>query len=71
MPAAAKARGQYLNSQLAKIEASKAGYDEAILLNEPGFVADGSGENLFVVKDGMLSRRRPRPRACRASPATR
>jgi len=54
IPAAAKGTGQYLNSQLAKIEAVKHGYDEAILLNEAGFVADGSGENLFVVKDGRL-----------------
>jgi branched-chain amino acid aminotransferase len=54
IPAAAKGTGQYLNSQLAKIEAVKHGYDEAILLNEAGFVADGSGENVFVVKDGAL-----------------
>jgi branched-chain amino acid aminotransferase len=54
IPAAAKGTGQYLNSQLAKIEAVKHGYDEAILLNEAGFVADGTGENLFVVKDGAL-----------------
>ena len=55
VPAAAKASGQYLNSQLAKIEALKAGFDEAILLNEQGFLADGSGENVFVVRDGVLS----------------
>ena len=54
VPAAAKASGQYLNSQLAKIEALKAGFDEAILLNEQGFLADGSGENVFVVRDGVL-----------------
>ena len=48
LPAAAKASGQYLNSQLAKMEAMHAGYDEAILLNEQGFLADGSGENVFV-----------------------
>jgi branched-chain amino acid aminotransferase len=54
IPATAKAGGQYLNSILAKIETHKAGYQEAILLNEQGFVADGSGENIFVVKDGRL-----------------
>ena len=54
IPAAAKATGQYLNSQLAKIEAVKHGYDEAILLNESGYVADGTGENVFVVHRGRL-----------------
>jgi branched-chain amino acid aminotransferase len=54
IPATAKAGGQYLNSILAKIETHKAGYQEAILLNEQGFVADGSGENIFVVKAGRL-----------------
>ena len=42
----------YLNSMLAVHEAQRAGYDEAILLTDEGFVADGSGENVFVVKDG-------------------
>lgn len=54
IPATAKAGGQYLNSILAKIETQKAGYAEAILLNEQGMVADGSGENIFVVKDGTI-----------------
>ena len=54
MPATAKAGGQYLNSILAKIETHKAGYAEAILLNEQGLVADGSGENIFVVKDDLI-----------------
>ncbi|MSO44550.1 MAG: branched-chain amino acid transaminase [Thermoleophilia bacterium] len=54
IPATAKAGGQYLNSILAKIETHKAGYDEAILLNEQGMVADGSGENIFVVTGGRL-----------------
>jgi branched-chain amino acid aminotransferase len=54
IPATAKAGGQYLNSILAKIETHKAGYEEAILLNEQGYVADGSGENIFVVRDGRL-----------------
>ncbi len=46
----AKASGQYLNSVLAKIEASKAGYQEAILLDSHGFVCEGSGENIYVVR---------------------
>src|SRR6476660_7597132 len=54
MPPAAKASGQYINSVLAKHEASRAGYDEAILLNEQGYLADGSGENVFVVRNGVL-----------------
>jgi branched-chain amino acid aminotransferase len=54
IPPAAKATGQYLNSSLAKAEALKAGYDEGILLNPSGYVTDGSGENVFVVRDGTL-----------------
>ncbi len=54
LPPAAKATGQYINSVLAKLEASRCGYDEAILLNEHGSVADGSGENVFCVRDGVL-----------------
>lgn len=54
IPPAAKACGQYLNSILAKIEVVAAGYDEAIILNQHGYVADGSGENVFIVKDGTL-----------------
>jgi branched-chain amino acid aminotransferase len=50
----AKATGQYLNSVLAKIEVTKAGYEEAILLDDRGMVCEGSGENLFVVRDGQL-----------------
>jgi branched-chain amino acid aminotransferase len=50
----AKASGQYLNSILAKTETAKAGYDEAILLDARGFVCEGSGENIFVVRDGKL-----------------
>ena len=48
----AKASGQYLNSILAKIESHKAGYEEAILLDDHGHVCEGSGENIFVVRDG-------------------
>ena len=55
IPHAAKATGIYLNSMLAVSEANRAGYDEAILLTDDGFVADGSGENVFVVKDGALA----------------
>ena len=54
IPAAAKGIGQYINSSLAKVEAVKAGYDEAIMLNHLGFVAEGSGENVFIVKDGAI-----------------
>ena len=53
-PVAAKGTGIYVNSQLAKVEALKAGYDEAIMLNTHGFVAECTGENLFVVRDGAL-----------------
>ncbi|HLA92904.1 MAG TPA: branched-chain-amino-acid transaminase, partial [Actinomycetota bacterium] len=55
LPAAAKATGQYINSVLAKVESLKAGYDEAIMLNEAGFITDGSGENVFIVRDGALT----------------
>jgi branched-chain amino acid aminotransferase len=51
----AKACGQYLNSILAKVESAKAGYDEAILLDDHGNVSEGSGENVFVVRDGVIS----------------
>jgi branched-chain amino acid aminotransferase len=50
----AKASGQYLNSVLAKNESFNAGYDEAILLDQHGHVSEGSGENVFVVKDGIV-----------------
>ncbi|MGH3024000.1 MAG: branched-chain amino acid transaminase [Gaiellaceae bacterium] len=55
IPHVAKATGIYLNSMLAVIEATRSGYDEAILLTDDGFVADGSGENVFVVKDEVIS----------------
>ena len=62
---AAKATGQYVNSVLAKIEVAKAGYEEAILLDDRGMVCEGSGENLFIVKrrrhrHAGLQRRHPR-----------
>jgi branched-chain amino acid aminotransferase len=49
-----KACGQYLNSVLAKIESVKAGYEEAILLDDKGYVSEGTGENVFVIKDGVI-----------------
>jgi branched-chain amino acid aminotransferase len=55
IPHVAKATGIYLNSMLAVMEAARAGYEEAILLTDDGFVADGSGENIFVVKDEVIS----------------
>jgi branched-chain amino acid aminotransferase len=54
MPTAAKATGMYLNSGLAKIEALKSGYDEAIMLGPEGQVSEGTGENIFIVRDGVL-----------------
>lgn len=53
-PVMAKATGQYLNSMLAVMDAKDRGYDEAVLLNENGDLAEGSGENIFLVKDGAL-----------------
>ena len=50
----AKASGQYLNSVLAKIESLKSGYEEAILLDDQGNVSEGTGENIFVVKRGVI-----------------
>jgi branched-chain amino acid aminotransferase len=50
----AKASGQYLNSVLAKIESLKAGYEEAILLDDHGHVCEGTGENIFVVWEGRI-----------------
>src|SRR5919109_5232731 len=52
---AAKATGQYLNSVLAKIEAEKAGYEEGILLDQRGMVCEGTGENLFLIRDGVIA----------------
>lgn len=53
-PPAAKGTGIYINSILAKLEAIKAGYDEAILLSSDGFVSECTGENIFIIKDGVL-----------------
>jgi branched-chain amino acid aminotransferase len=49
-----KASGQYLNSVLAKIEAAKSGYEEAILLDDKGHVCEGTGENIYIVRDGVI-----------------
>ncbi|MDI9623298.1 MAG: branched-chain-amino-acid transaminase [Methanothermobacter sp.] len=54
LPNMAKAGGNYLNSQLVKMEAIKHGYDEGIMLDYNGMVSEGSGENIFIVKDGEL-----------------
>lgn len=50
----AKANGNYMNSIMANTEATRNGYDEAIMLDSNGFVAEGSGENIFIVSDGKL-----------------
>ena len=55
MPPQAKSTANYANGTLAKIEALKAGYDESIMLNLDDMVAEGPGENIFRVKDGILS----------------
>jgi branched-chain amino acid aminotransferase len=54
LPPLAKATANYANSVLAKLEALNCGYDEAILLNQHGYVAEGSGENIFIVNNGVL-----------------
>src|SRR5664280_671103 len=54
VPTAAKGTGMYINSSLAKVEAIKAGYDEAILLAPDGNISEGTGENIFIVRKGRL-----------------
>ena len=54
-PPAAKASGHYINSVAAKMDALRAGYDEAIMLDHRGMVSEGSGENLFIVRDGVIA----------------
>jgi branched-chain amino acid aminotransferase len=51
----AKASGQYLNSVLAKVESVKAGYEEAILLDDHGHVCEGTGENVYIVREGEIA----------------
>jgi branched-chain amino acid aminotransferase len=55
MPPAAKATGMYINSQMAKVEAIKGGYDEAIMLSPQGYVSECTGENIFIVRDGVIT----------------
>ena len=55
VPTAAKITGAYVNSSLAKVEALKAGYDEAIMLGSDGRISECTGENLFVVHDGVIT----------------
>jgi branched-chain amino acid aminotransferase len=54
MPPAAKGTGMYINSQMAKIEALKSGYDEAVMLSPQGYVSECTGENIFIVDDGVI-----------------
>jgi branched-chain amino acid aminotransferase len=54
IPHVAKATGVYINSMLAVHEANRSGYEEAILLTQDGYIADGSGENIFIVKNGVV-----------------
>lgn len=54
LPTGAKATGQYINSGLAKVEAIKGGYDDALMLSPEGTMAEGSGENLFIIRDTTL-----------------
>ena len=54
MPTKSKAGGNYVNSVLANAEARQSGFDEALLLDKEGFVAEGSGENIFFMRDGVL-----------------
>jgi len=54
LPSFAKATGNYLNSYIAGVDAQTDGYDEAVLLDTNGYVAEGTGENVFLVRDGAL-----------------
>ena len=54
LPPAAKGTGMYINSSMAKVEALKAGYDEAILLSPQGYVSECTGENIFIVRHGKI-----------------
>src|SRR5439155_27210831 len=54
MPPLSKTTGNYVNSSLAKVEALKAGYDEAIMLNPDGLVSECTGENIFAARRGVL-----------------
>ncbi len=54
IPTAAKGTGMYVNSSLAKVEAMRAGYDEALMCTTSGLISEGTGENVFVVRDGHI-----------------
>jgi branched-chain amino acid aminotransferase len=54
MPTLSKASGNYLNSQLIRMEAAVNGYSEGVALDEAGYVSEGSGENIFLVRDGRI-----------------
>ena len=54
LPLEAKATGNYINSALAKMEAREVGYDEALMLDYRGMVSEGTGENIFIVKNGVI-----------------
>ena len=54
IPAGVKATGQYINSVLAKVEAKMAGYDEAVMLDSRGMVSEGSGENIFMIRNSVV-----------------
>ncbi len=54
MPTAAKGTGMYINSSLAKVEAVRAGYDEALLLTTDGHISEGTGENVFILRKGKI-----------------
>ena len=54
MPSTAKASGQYMNSLLSVTNARERGYDEAILLNDEGNISEGSGQNIFYIKDNVI-----------------
>ncbi len=54
LPALAKAGANYMNSQLIRMEAAKNGYAEGIALDDNGFISEGSGENIFVIRDGKV-----------------
>ena len=71
IPARGKIAGAYVNSGFVKSEALMDGYDEAIVLDQHGHVSEGSAENIFMVRNGQLSRRRYRPTSWKASPAAR
>ena len=53
-PPSAKASGQYMNSLLAVQDAREKGFDEALLINHNGYIAEGSGQNIFIIKDGII-----------------